>query len=63
MDELHELVMEELLAMPPRPGALELLAAVRAAGIRWGSRRTRPRAFVDRALSAAKLATGNPSTS
>jgi HAD superfamily hydrolase (TIGR01509 family) len=59
MDELHELVMEELLAgVPPRPGALELLAAVRAAGIPVGLASNSPRAFVDRALSTAQLANG-----
>ena len=43
MDELHELVMEEAAGPACRrgPGALELLAAVRAPGYRSGSRRTR----------------------
>jgi len=60
MDELHELVMEELLAgVPPRPGALDLLAAVRAAGIPVGLASNSSRAFVDRALSAAQLANGH----
>jgi HAD superfamily hydrolase (TIGR01509 family) len=59
MDELHELVMEELLGgVPPRPGALELLAAVRAAGIPVGLASNSTRAFVDRALSVAQLANG-----
>jgi len=60
MDELHELVMEELLAgVPPRPGALELLAAVREAGIPVGLASNSSRAFVDRALSVAQLADGH----
>jgi HAD superfamily hydrolase (TIGR01509 family) len=60
MGELHELVMEELLAgVPPRPGALELLAAVRAAGIPVGLASNSSRAFVDRALSVAQLANGH----
>jgi len=60
MDELHELVMEELLAgVPPRPGALELLAAVRAAGIPIGLASNSSRAFVERALSVAQLADGH----
>jgi HAD superfamily hydrolase (TIGR01509 family) len=60
MDELHELVMEELLAgVPPRPGALELLAAVRAAGIPVGLASNSARTFVDRALSVAQLADGH----
>src|ERR1700694_5131777 len=34
MDELHELVMEEVLAgVPPRPGALELLSRLADAGM------------------------------
>jgi HAD superfamily hydrolase (TIGR01509 family) len=59
-DELHELVMEELLAgVAPRPGALELLAAVRAAGIPVGLASNSARAFVDRALAVAQLADGH----
>jgi HAD superfamily hydrolase (TIGR01509 family) len=60
MDELHELVMEELLAgVPPRPGALELVAAVRAAGLPIGLATNSSRAFVDRALEVAELADGH----
>jgi len=60
MEDLHELVMEELLAgVPPRPGALELLAAVRSAGIPVGLASNSPRAFVDRALAAAQLTNGH----
>lgn len=60
MDELHELVMEELDAgVPPRPGALELLAAVRAAGVPVGLASNSTREFVERALSVAQLANGH----
>lgn len=57
MDELHELVMAELTAgVPPRPGALELLRAVRAAGVPVGLASNSSREFVDRALSVSQLA-------
>ena len=60
MDDLHDYVMEELLAgVPPRPGALELLAAVRAPGIPVGLASNSSREFVDRALSVAQLADGH----
>ena len=60
MDELHELVMEELTAgVPPRPGALELLAAVRAAGLPVGLASNSSREFVERALSVSGLANGH----
>ena len=60
LDELHELVMEELMAgVPPRPGALELLAAVRAAGVPVGLASNSSREFVERALSVARLADGH----
>ena len=56
MDELHDLVMEELLAgVPPRPGALELLDALAGAGVPVGLASNSPRSFVDRALDAAGL--------
>jgi HAD superfamily hydrolase (TIGR01509 family) len=56
MDELHALVMDELAGgVPPRPGALELLEAVRAAGVPAGLASNSPREFVDRALAAAGL--------
>jgi HAD superfamily hydrolase (TIGR01509 family) len=60
MDELHELVMEETLAgVPPRPGALELLEAVRAAGKPVGVASNSSRAFVERVLSGAELLDGH----
>jgi HAD superfamily hydrolase (TIGR01509 family) len=58
--ELHELVMEELLAgIAPRPGALELLDAVRGAGIPVGLATNSSRAFLERALMSAGLTDGN----
>jgi HAD superfamily hydrolase (TIGR01509 family) len=58
-DELHELVMEEALrGAPPRPGALELLAAVRDAGVPVGLASNSARAFVERVLSVAGLLDG-----
>jgi HAD superfamily hydrolase (TIGR01509 family) len=60
MDELHELVMVELAAgVPPRPGSLELLAAVRAAGIPIGLASNSSRPFVERALAVSALADGH----
>jgi len=60
MDELHELVMEELNAgVPPRPGALELLRAVRAAGVPIGLASNSSREFVERALAVSELADGH----
>jgi HAD superfamily hydrolase (TIGR01509 family) len=60
MDELHELVMEQLAAgVPPRPGALELLSAVRAAGLPVALASNSSREFVERALSVAQLADGH----
>ena len=60
MDELHDLVMEETLAgVPPRPGALELLEAVRAAGKPVGLASNSARAFVERVLSGAELLDGH----
>jgi len=60
VDELHELVMEELAAgVPRRPGALELLTAVRAAGVPVGLASNSSRAFVERALSVAQVADGH----
>jgi HAD superfamily hydrolase (TIGR01509 family) len=59
MDELHELVTAELDAgVPPRPGALELLAAVRTAGLPVGLASNSPRDFVERALAVAGLDNG-----
>jgi HAD superfamily hydrolase (TIGR01509 family) len=60
MEELHDLVMEESLAgVPPRPGALELLDAIRAAGLPVGVASNSARAFVERVLSGAGLLDGN----
>jgi HAD superfamily hydrolase (TIGR01509 family) len=60
MDELHELVMEEALAgVPPRPGALELLDSVRAAGLPVGLASNSAREFVERVLSVAGLLDGH----
>jgi HAD superfamily hydrolase (TIGR01509 family) len=60
MDELHDLVMEETLAgAPPRPGALELLEAVRAAGKPVGVASNSAREFVERVLSGAGLLDGH----
>jgi HAD superfamily hydrolase (TIGR01509 family) len=60
MEELHVLVMDELGGgVPPRPGALELLAAVRAAGLPVGLASNSSREFVERALSVAGLANGH----
>jgi HAD superfamily hydrolase (TIGR01509 family) len=59
MDELHELVMEETLnGVSPRPGALDLLAAVRAAGLSVGLASNSSREFVERALSVSGLRDG-----
>jgi HAD superfamily hydrolase (TIGR01509 family) len=59
MDELHELVMEEVAAgVPPRPGAVELVRAVRAAGVPVGLASNSSREFVERALSISPLANG-----
>ena len=60
MDDLHELVMEELNAgVPPRPGALELLRAVRAARVPIGLASNSSREFVERALAVSELADGH----
>jgi HAD superfamily hydrolase (TIGR01509 family) len=60
MDELHELVMDEALAgVPARPGALELLAAVRDAGLPVGLASNSSRLFVERVLSVAGLLDGH----
>ena len=58
--ECHELVMEEALAgVPPRPGALELLAALREAGRPVGLASNSSREFVERVLSVAGLLNGH----
>jgi HAD superfamily hydrolase (TIGR01509 family) len=60
VEELHDLVMEEALAgVPPRPGALELLEAVRAAGLPVGVASNSAREFVERVLSGAGLLDGH----
>jgi beta-phosphoglucomutase-like phosphatase (HAD superfamily) len=60
MDELHELVMAEALAgVAPRPGALELLDAVRAAGVPVGLASNSSREFVERVLGVAGLRNGS----
>jgi HAD superfamily hydrolase (TIGR01509 family) len=60
MEELHELVMAELEAgVPPRPGALELVAAARAAGKPIGLASNSRREFVERALAASALSNGH----
>ena len=59
MDELHELLMEEARAgVPPRPGALELLAAVRAAGLPVAVASNSSREFVESVLGSAGLLDG-----
>jgi HAD superfamily hydrolase (TIGR01509 family) len=59
MNELHELVMEEALAgVPPRPGAIELLDALGAAGTPIGLASNSSREFVERTLSTAGLLNG-----
>jgi HAD superfamily hydrolase (TIGR01509 family) len=60
VDECHELVMEEALAgVPPRPGALELLHAVRDARRPVGLASNSSREFVERVLSVAGLLDGH----
>jgi HAD superfamily hydrolase (TIGR01509 family) len=59
MDELHDVVMQELLTgVAPRAGALELLDALAAAGVPIGLASNSPRAFVDRALEVAGVLDG-----
>jgi HAD superfamily hydrolase (TIGR01509 family) len=61
MDELHELVMEEVLAgVPPRPGALELLWRLAEAGMDLALASNSERAFVERTLSGAGLLHDGP---
>ena len=60
MEQLHALVMEEALAgVPPRPGALDLLQAIRDAGLPVGLASNSSREFVDRVLSVAGLLDGH----
>jgi HAD superfamily hydrolase (TIGR01509 family) len=59
VEEMHDLVMEESLrGVSPRPGALELLGRVRAAGLPVGVASNSARAFVERVLSGAGLLDG-----
>ena len=54
MAELHELVMEEALHdVAPRPGAVALVDALRAAGIPIAVASNSPRDFLDRVLRTA----------
>jgi HAD superfamily hydrolase (TIGR01509 family) len=63
MEELHELVMEEALdGVPPRPGAVELVDALRAAGIPVAVASNSSRAFVERVLHGAGLLDGHFAT-
>lgn len=56
MDELHDLVMEEVLqGVAPRPGALELLAKLGAAGVPLGLASNSKRPFVERVLGGVGL--------
>jgi HAD superfamily hydrolase (TIGR01509 family) len=60
MEELHAQVMEETLAgVAPRPGALELLDAIRAAGMPVGVASNSAREFVEHVLSVAGLVDGH----
>ena len=57
IEELDELVMEETLAgVPVRPGALELLSALRETGTPLGLASNSPRVFVERVLTVAGIA-------
>jgi HAD superfamily hydrolase (TIGR01509 family) len=61
MDELHELVMEEALAgIAPRPGALELLSRLTAAGVPLAVASNSERAFLERTLSSVGLLADGP---
>jgi HAD superfamily hydrolase (TIGR01509 family) len=56
LHELQVLAIEEIGASAtPQPGALELLAGLRAAGMPLGLASNSNRAFVDRALAAAQI--------
>jgi HAD superfamily hydrolase (TIGR01509 family) len=59
MDELHELVMAEALAgVLPRPGAMDLLAGLTAAGIPMAVASNSQREFLQRTLTSAGLLDG-----
>jgi HAD superfamily hydrolase (TIGR01509 family) len=56
MDELHELVMSEVLqGVTPRPGALDLLSRLKQAGTPLALASNSQREFLTRALSSAGL--------
>ena len=56
MMETWELVFEELTRYaPPRPGALELIARLQAAGIPLALASNSPRRLIDRALATARI--------
>src|ERR671923_1616737 len=58
-DELHDLVMVEARAgVPPRPGALELIDALRTAGVPLAVASNSRREFVERVLEGAGLLNG-----
>jgi HAD superfamily hydrolase (TIGR01509 family) len=58
--ELHERVMAELLGgVPARPGAMELLARLRAAGLPIGLASNSSRPFVERVLSVTGMLNGH----
>jgi HAD superfamily hydrolase (TIGR01509 family) len=55
-EELHDLVMDEVLKpIAPRPGAFALLAALTAAGVPLGLASNSTRPFVERVLTSAGL--------
>jgi beta-phosphoglucomutase-like phosphatase (HAD superfamily) len=59
MEELHDLVMEEVLKpVAPRPGALDLLRALAAAGLPVGLASNSSREFLERTLHGAGLLGG-----
>jgi HAD superfamily hydrolase (TIGR01509 family) len=63
MDELHDLVMVEALAgVAPRPGALDLLAALRERGMPVAVASNSSRPFVERTLGGAGLLDGRFAT-
>jgi HAD superfamily hydrolase (TIGR01509 family) len=58
-DELHDLVMVEARAgVPPRPGALELIDTLRAAGVPLAVASNSRREFVEHVLDGAGLLNG-----
>jgi HAD superfamily hydrolase (TIGR01509 family) len=61
MEELHELVMEEVLTgVPPRPGALELLSRLAEAGMPLALASNSELVFVERTLSGVGLLRDGP---